>query len=240
MRGAIGPAFTAPSGRMITWEEMNLLIQLERNRTIEWSEQDIKFNSGFLSRVYFRGRNDLTDHPALLRRVGHLLYEKIARLPTTHGEQKCLIGIPTAGSPLAQVIADLARVLWNADDPVCFRLMRSVLKDHGKDNMWVGTPDLEKHSYITVENIVSTAKAMLDNFGKLEQDGYPARDMHHMVFASWELGGTEKLPAAGYDKVHILFYMLDVIAAYVQQGLWPQERYDEMERRIKAWRAQHG
>jgi orotate phosphoribosyltransferase len=238
MHRELGSSYQAPSGRLILPVDIDLLIALERNKTIEWSDQEVTFNSGFKSLVYFRGRNDLTDYPILLQRVGRVLMDKINELPFTHGQQKCLVGIPTAGTPLAQVVASLSIADSRMADPIAFRIMRSVLKVHGKDNMWVGKPELERHSYITVENIVSTAKAMLQNFEHLEADGYPTRDMFHVVFASWDLGGFDNLAEQGYDKVVVLFSMLDIIATYVHIGLWPQERYDEMDRRIKAWRAQ--
>ena len=236
--GFDGP-FSAPSGRVIREDELDLLVALERNRTIEWTDDEVTFNSGFKSHVYFRGRNDLTDNIALFHRVGRLLTNSATYLRFTHGPRKNLIGIPAAGTPLAQVVADLSAANPIDYEQFGFRQMRSVLKTHGKDNMWVGKPDLTEHSYITVENILSTAKAMLENFERLEADGYPTRDMFHLVFASWHLGGEENLKEKGYDKVVVLFSMLDIIAAYVHIGLWPKYRETEMSLRINAWRNEH-
>ena len=233
MRGA-GKSYKAPSGKIITWSELVLLMELEENKTIEWTDSEVTFNSGFKSHVYFRGRNDLTDNPRLLQLVGEVLAERVEQLPCTHGRRKCMIGIPTAGTPLAQVISDLSAN--SRSSLIGFRLMRSILKEHGKDNMWVGKPELDKHTYITIENVVSTAKAMFQNFERLEQDGYPTHEMFHVIFASWNLGGFDKLKAQGYEKIVVLYQMLDIIAAYVHLERWPQERYDKMARRINAWR----
>jgi len=238
-------SFTGPSGRMLSEKDLALLVALERNGTIAWSDKEIEFNSGFLSHVYFRARNDLSHNMPLLMRVATQAKEYVAALENTHGPQKCLIGIPTAGTQFAQAIADLSYfeasndgyLLSRPESLICFSTMRSVLKDHGKDNMWVGKPDLTKHTHITFENVVSTAKAMLQAFGRLEEDGYPTREMHHVVFVDWGLGGMESLAEEGYTRVHTLYEMLDIMAAFVHIGLWKQERYDEMYRRIQVWKA---
>lgn len=241
-----GP-FIAPSGRVLYPNDLELLRALEKNGTISWSETDVVFNSGFLSRVYFRGRNDLSHNMPLLMQVAVCAKKYVAELLNTHGPQKCLIGIPTAGTQLAQAVADLSYFEASSDgylssrpeSLICFSTMRSKLKDHGKDNMWVGHPELKKHTYISFENIVSTAKAMLEAFGRLEQDGYPTRDMNHVVFADWGLGGIEALADAGYGHVHTLYVMMDAIAAFVHMRMWPEKRYLEMDRRIREWNAAH-
>lgn len=243
MQLKIESPFTGPSGRVLSPAQLKLLQKLEHNQTIAWSDSEVKFNSGFLSHVYFRARNDLSHNIPLLMEVAAHAKTFVTGLDNTHGAQKCLIGIPTAGTQFAQAIADLS-YFENSKDGflsgcanmgICFSTMRSVLKDHGKDNMWVGPPQLEKYSYITFENVVSTAKAMLESFKRLEADGYPAHDMHHVVLADWGLGGMEALTEAGYSKIHALFTMQDVMAAYVHIGLWPKERYEEMLRRINEW-----
>ena len=239
--------FNAPSGRRFYAPDLQLIATLEENSTIGWSETDIPFNSGFLSRVYFNGRNDLSHNPPLLMQVADMLKTRIEAQRLTHGPRWCAIGIPTAGSQLAQAISHLS---WEDErlrpqipykrPPIVFSTMRSVLKlDHGKNNMWVGPPQLDKFSPFTVENVVSTAKAMLEKFAQLEQDGYPTREMHHAVFMSWELGGSNRLPARGYERVHILYLMMDAIAALVYMGKWPEQRYVEMNRRIRKWNATH-
>lgn len=239
----IKDSFKAPSGCTLSPYFLTLLSKLEKNGTIAWSDTEVTFNSGFRSHVYFRARNDLSHNMPLLMEVATHAKEFVVGLENTHGPQKCLIGIPTAGTQFAQAIADLSFFdIWNdgqllrhPDSHICFSTMRSVIKNHGKDNMWVGTPHLEKHTYITFENVVSTAKAMLEAFERLTQDGYPTREMHHIVLADWGLGGMQALADAGYPHVHTLFTMQDAMAAYVHMDIWPQERYTEMDKRIRAW-----
>ncbi len=246
MKESVGKSFRGPSGRMLSRADMSLLNDLELNGTIAWSNEEITFNSGFKSHVYVRMRNDLALNPLLLLRVCTAIKDKVDTLPLTHGKQRCLIGIPTAGYQLAQGVSQLSvneyivRGLDLVNRETCFSFMQTAPKNHGRDQTLIDRPDLLRHSYMTVENIISTAKAMLEAFGNLESAGYPTREMHHVVFADWELGGTEALQRAGYDNVHTRFIMRDVMAAYVHCGLWPRERYDEMDWRIITWRKEHG
>ncbi|HZT36168.1 MAG TPA: hypothetical protein VFA15_09625, partial [Nitrososphaera sp.] len=234
----------ASSGHILNASDLSLWVALEKNGTVAWNEDGITFHSGFKSLAYFQGRNDLSDNVPLLKRVAenivsHLLFLDATGVKKSHGPQWCLIGIPTAGTQLAHEAASLTLQYPSPRTHMCFRTMRSILKTHGKDNMWVGPPDLTRHSYVTVENILSTAKAMLEHFEHLAQDGYPVKKMNHVVFASWGLGGQETLEQNGYE-VHILFHMLDVIEALEELGIWPKGRFERMRTRIAIWRKQHG
>lgn len=229
-------SYTAPSGRTLTRNDLFLIRAMERNKTIEWSDEEVTFNSGFKSHVYLRARNDLSHNLYLLNSIAARIKEVVFSLEHTHGPQWCLIGIPTAGTQLAQATASLTYDISYGRSAICFSTMRSVLKTHGKDSMWVGPPQLERHTPVTVENVVSTAKAYLEHLDHLEQDGYPTRVMHHIAFADWELGGADTLRGAAY-KLHTMYLVRDMLAALVQMDIWPRERYQEMDRRVNRWRA---
>ncbi len=236
--------FRAPSGQILDYYDLFLIQEMEANRTIEWSDKEVTFNSGFQCNVYLRMRSDLTHNVPLLLRAGHQIKKTILGLRPTHGPKFCLIGIPTAGTPLAQAAAmasfDPQRQLTST---ICFRQLRSELKKgHGKtaDTMWAGPPELEHYSPATVENVVSTAKAYFDHLKHLEEDGYPTKEMWHIAFADWELGGTEALSDAGYTNGLVLYRMRDMIAALVHLGVWPAEYYQETNRRVNAWRVAKG
>jgi hypothetical protein len=77
---------------------------------------------------------------------------------------------------------------------------------------------------------------MLNVFKKLETEGYPVKEMHHIVFADWELGGMEALAAAGYHNVHVLYIVRDIVAAFVHTGRWPHKHLADVERRFAAFR----
>jgi orotate phosphoribosyltransferase len=227
--------FDAPSGRRLTQADIQLWCDLEDNGSFGWNPQEIRFNSGFMSHIYLRGRNDLSDNPLLLRNVAHTLYDVIDELSLTHGPQTCLIGIPTAGSQLAQAVSHIS--FMRDHPPMCFRSMRSVLKTHGKDDKWIGDADLTRHSYVTLENVVSTADSMLKAFERIAPEGYPVKEMHHVVFADWELGGLKNLAAADYHHVHVRYVIRDIIAAFVSCGRWPIERWDYIEPKLAEFRA---
>lgn len=229
-----------PSGQILTYPDFVLLAELENIGMIAWSEEEITFHAGFKSHIYVQGRNDLSNNPETLMRLAAQIKENVERLPFTHGPQKCVIGIPTAGTQLAQAVSTLSwydrrmHVRPDTQPLIAFSSMRSVLKGHGKNKKWVGDADLNKHSYITIENVVSTAAGMIENFEKMRGEGYPIERMHHVMFADWELGGTEALAAGYIYNVHTLYKVRDIVAAYVYLGLWPQERYDDMVTRFTA------
>jgi orotate phosphoribosyltransferase len=233
--------FDAPSGQRYTYQDLLLIRGLARNNSIVWSNEEVTFNSGFKSHVYVRMRNDLTHNILLLREVGLQIRNFVIGLKHTHGPKKCLIGIPAAGAPLAQSAArESFDPHHDLESRMCCRQLRTKRKEgHGKgeDNMWAGPPELEHYSPITVENVVSTAKAYFEHLQHLEEDGYPTKEMHHVAFADWELGGVEALADAGYNG-YALYRVRDMIAALVHLGDWPHEYYVEMNRRVELWRGE--
>ena len=235
MRHHIHPhtTFDAPSGQRLDDRDLMLIRSLAENGSIAWSDKEVTFNSGFKSHVYVRMRTDLTHNIPLLSDVGERIKNFVLKLRPTHGPKHCFIGVPTAGTPLALAAAMVS------GGQICFRQMRSELKEgHGKseDSMWVGPPELEGFSPTTVENVVSTAKAYFKHLGRLEEDGYPTKEMRHIAFADWELGGVEALHDAGYKNGFVIYRVRDMIAALVYLNDWPGEQYDETNRRVNAWR----
>lgn len=232
--------FVGPSGRTLGYADLKLIAELEYIGTIGWSEEEIPFHKGFLSHVYIQMRNELSRHPATLVRVASLIKEKVEQLPLTLGPQKCLIGIPTAGTQLAQAVAMLSHfdhllhVRPRTEPPICFLSMRSILKGHGKDKLWIGPADIKRYSYISIENVVSTAAGMLEYLNRMWKEGYPIRVMHHVVFADWELGGVRNLDSEAIKNVHTLYIVRDMVAALVYLGVWPKERYEDVAQRLQA------
>lgn len=233
--------FDTPSGRRYDYDDLFLIRELAKNDSFAWSNEEVRFNSGFKCNVYLRMRNDLTENIPLLCQVGARIKSFVLRLKRTHGPQFCLIGIPTAGTPIAQAAARESYDPYHMlESRICFRQLRTELKaNHGKDNLWAGRPELERHSYVTIENVISTAKAYLKHLKHLEEDGYPTTQMQHVAFADWGLGGAETLAKEGYTGF-AMYRALDMIAALVFIGDWPEEYYNETERRINQWRKDTG
>jgi orotate phosphoribosyltransferase len=233
-------SYTAPSGRVLSRWDVELWLELESNGTFGWSEKEIPFNCGYLSHLYFSARNDLSENPRLLSRICAQTKNRVEKLPLSHGPQYCLIGIPTAGTQLAQGVSGVSSMSVVGNPPICFRTMRSFPKTHGKIKTLIEPPDLERHSYVTVENVITEGNSLKDSLTLLKSLGYPTQQMHHLAFASWELGGDEALSRAGYDLVHVMFYLPDIVALYVAVERWPHARYEDMVRRHAVWRAKHG
>lgn len=232
--------FVGPSGRTLGYADLKLIAELESIGSIGWSEEEISFHKGFRSHVYIQMRNELSRQPATLARVASRIKEKVEQLPITTGPQKCLIGIPTAGTQLAQAVAMLSHfdhllhVRPHTEPLICFQSMRSVLKGHGKDKQWIGPADIKRYSYISIENVVSTAAGMLEHLNQMWKERYPIRVMHHVVFADWELGGVRNLDNEAIKNVHTLYIVRDMVAALVYLGIWPKERYEDVARRLQA------
>src|SRR3989344_7193763 len=104
---------------------------------VKYSPTPITLKSGRESHVYVFGREDITDNPRFLYALGYkvrdaarLIFEKLtlvndSRIP-------CLIGLPTAGTPLAQAASMVSflekryniRGVANTSERMCFRIMR--------------------------------------------------------------------------------------------------------------------
>jgi orotate phosphoribosyltransferase len=121
--------FHTPSGRTLFADDLDLLHRLEHIGTIAWGDE-VTFNSGFRSRVYIRARNELSHDPELLLEVAARIKSQVEELPITHGPQLCLIGIPTAGTQLAQAVSHLSMSEHldlgagsELEHPICFSTM---------------------------------------------------------------------------------------------------------------------
>lgn len=228
--------FVGPSGRTFNETDIQLWLDLEENSSFGWNPEEIKFKGGFMSHIYFSGRNELSDKPTLFKRVARKLKTRIhtARLPKSD-RNISLIGIPTAGTQFAQRIADLS--LEDRDEvQISSRTMLKEKKSHGKKDFWVGPADHRRHVYATVENVCSTAASMIEAFERLEPEGYQVKEMHHFVFFDWELGGMKKLKAAGYENVTAEYVARDVIAMLVHCRRWPMDRWDYIEPKLAEFR----
>jgi orotate phosphoribosyltransferase len=206
-----------------------LLRELHRIGFIAWSEEGFTLKSKIRSHVYVCGREDLTLNAAVLKRLGLLIYDAAnSRRCSDDRRTICLIGIPTAATPLAQAAAMEAR------SDTAFLLMREAKKLHGMHQRWTnGSPHEERFCYMTIENVVTSGRSLLENIGRLEEDGFPVRDMKHLVLVDREQGGLNKIHSLGYD-VEALFSLSTIAQAFVYLRLWKQEQADAVNREIEA------
>lgn len=228
--------FTAPSGAVFTSKDMELFKALFHIGFVTWKDEPIIFKSGKKSNTYVRGRQDLTNNP-------HILFGLIAprivefvrtTIPIHDGRQHCLIGIPTAGTKLAMAAAGYS--YYRQIRPgIIYRELRVQKKAHGEDAGWtVGGPELKNDINITIEQAMSSGSSIIEHTGHLKEDGYPVKDMHHVILVDRELGGIENLRANGLERVHTMFKLKDMVAALVEMELWPVARYKTLLKEIVA------
>lgn len=227
-----------PSGDAFSPYDLELLKLMAKFGFIKYSQQPFKLKSGILSNVYVFGREDLTDNPELEWKIGH----KIARMiiafrinerGSEHSRQPCLIGIPTAGTPLAQA-ASMVSYSWGQTSLlISHRIMREALKQHGAHQTWVnGKPD-PKHRYWLVDNVATNGQSKLEAREKLQQDGYPVEDVPVLIFINRQQGAVERLKREGFNKIVVVYNLLDIAFCLGELGLWPKSVVDSVEKEIK-------
>lgn len=231
-----------PSGRTLGTLDFVILELMAEYGFIRWSEQLIHFSS-VDSHVYVGGREDFTDHPDLQWALGR----KIARLVLANAhvrqdqKQQCLIGIPTAGTPLAQaaVMVDFSIRRESSDNArekprIIYRIMREALKAHGVHPDWVnGKADPLKHTYWTVDNTVTNGRSKLDARDRLKESGYPVDDMRHLILVDRQQGGIPNMESFGFRDIVVAYNLLDITYAFGERGLWPRKRVRAVEQEIK-------
>ncbi|MEX1997844.1 MAG: hypothetical protein WEA04_04190 [Candidatus Andersenbacteria bacterium] len=225
-----------PSGESFHDLDLEIVKLLAEYEFVRYSERPFRLKSGVESHVYVSGREDLTDHPDLEVLVG----KKIAltvwqNTALDDRRQPCLIGLPTAGTVLAQAAA-MASVLFDRPDRliVCHRVMREVLKKHGAHHTWVnGKPDLSRHAYWTVDNVATDGQTKVEAAEKLTEDGYPAKQMPCLIFVDRQQGAIARLQAEGFDKIVVVFKLLDVAYALGELEHWPKKVVTAVEKEIR-------
>jgi|GEM_PF-840126 len=231
--------FSVPSGGYFAARDFALMRALAQVESVMWSDKPFKLKSGILSHVYVREREDLTDNPAVLALLADLLCDKICRdkWDDRDDRQACLIGVPDAATPIATAASirsldpQVRRLCRNA---VAHRVMRKVKKDHGEGgSAWVvGKPDTKRHRYAVVENVTTSGKSVLEVIERLEEDGYPTREMEYYILVDRGQGAIKKLTDAGY-RIKVLYHLLDIVSAFVHLNLWKPEQMQSVKAEIE-------
>lgn len=206
-----------------------------------YREKPFTLKSGIQSNVYVFLRGDLTDSSELLSMAGLKIAYVVNENMALGDRQPNLIGLPTAGTALA-VAASMASVemrRWcqGTFPRIASRVMREKLKKtHGANDQWVNgeTPDLEKYTFWTVDNVVTDGGTKFEQAERLEQDGYPSKDMPQLIFIDRQQGAISRLRAAGFKRIVVCYNLLDITFIYSEFGLWPKETVRRVEEEIKA------
>jgi len=227
-----------PSGEIFNEEDLELLKLMAKYGFVSWNETPVKLKSGIMSHVYVMGREDLTDHPDLSVAVGRKVSERVHGMMDREKDkrQPCIIGIPIAGIPLATAASFYDAI--HSKEPsnaICYRIMRQKIKEHGAHHNWIdGRPDFNKHRYISIDNVITDGGSKIEAAEKLDNDGYPGKELDQIIFIDRGQGGPELLVKKGFKVPEIIFKLSDITFVYKELNLWPVESVAKVEEEIKA------
>ena len=226
-----------PSGRIFCDDDLELSRMMIKYGFIRRSDKPFTLNSGISSNIYVYGREDITDNQRFEWTLGLKMARIIRENSKSSNRQTCLIGIPTAGTVLAQAIAMLSfcYAITVNKKYICHRIMRQKLKKHGKHPKWVnGDPDLNKHIYWTIDNVVTNADSKFEANNRLREDGYPVDSMPSFILVDRQQGGVERMKKEGFKHIVVAYYLLDLTFVFGELGLWPKNMVKAVEEEIKA------
>lgn len=220
-----------PSGRTLSPHDIALIRTMNEVGFIKWSDDPFTLKSGIESHVYVLGREDLTDNPAFELMCGSAI-ERQVRLLVREGPIS-LIGIPTAGTALAQAAA-MASVLMGGSKRVSHRIMREVKKAHGAHKSWVNGSPRPGVTYGVIDNVVTDGGSKSEAAPKLVEDGYSLQDLFWIIFVDRQQGAVEKLHEAGFNNIYVMYKLLDITFVFQELRLWPRAAADKVEKEIRA------
>ncbi len=227
------------SGRIFSALDVEILRRMVAYGFLQYRDAPFKLKSGIMSNVYVFGREDLTDHPDLEWLVGGRICRDIWANTLPCDRQHCLIGLPTAGTALAQsaAMASWQLVMSGGADGsvICHRVMRETLKAHGAHPSWVnGNPDPALHAYWGVDNVATDGGTKIEAAEKLAQQGYPpVEEMGWYIFVDRQQGAVERLKRLGFNRLVVGYNLLDITFAFGELGLWPKSAVQSVENEIR-------
>ncbi len=226
-----------PSGQIFNKLDLELLPLMTKYKFIEWRDSPFTLKSGISTHIYVFGREDITDHPDLEWLIGRKTAISIQENSLPEDKQPCLIGIPTAGTAIAQAasMVSYAENIRVNECFICHRVMKEVLKTHGIHPTWVnGFPQPEFHTYWDLDNVVTDGTSKLDAKYKLGESGYPVLDMPSLIFVDRQQGGIQLMKQRGFTQIVVAYRLLDLTFAFGELGLWPKRAVKAVEEEIKA------
>lgn len=217
-----------PSGQIFNKLDFRILELMAKYKFIRLLAKPARLISGVESMIYVSGREELTDHPDLEWLIGRKIarfFQKLAmdeQISLRGGQQLCLIGVPTAATPLAQAasMASQGEGIYINHNIICHRVMREKLKDHGEHLGWVnGFPNIN-HFYILLEGAITTGKSVGIACQRISDSSYP--DMPVVILIDRQQGGLQNLQARRL-KAFVIYNFLDIVFAFDKLGLWPED-----------------
>ncbi len=227
-----------PSGREFDRADLDIVRRMGEVGLVEYRDEPFTLVSGIQSHVYVNGRQDLTDHPDLVWKVGRKLAEVVYEHTHGHIWAQCLIGVPVVGRTFAQA-ASMASVQLRGESherllPIFFRVMRESKKQHGAHQKWIEGDYTPSHRYWLVDNVATNGESKLKAADRAEEDGYPSRQMPCLIWIDRQQGAVPRLQAAGFGKIVVVYNLLDITFAFSEMGLWPDSAVVAVKEEIRA------
>jgi len=226
-----------PSGRTYYQDDLDLLAMMVKYGFIRRDDEPFTLNSGIKSHVYVFGREDVTDYPEFEWKLGLKITRIVQKHSRVKDKQPCLIGIPTAGNAIAQAASTVSyrNKITVSGEYICHRVMRQKLKEHGAHPKWVnGDPEPDKHTYWTIDNVVTNGDSKFVANERLLENGYPVDASPSFILVDRQQGGIERMRIAGFRRVVVAYYLLDLTFAFGELGLWPKDTVKAVEKEIEA------
>jgi len=226
-----------PSGKVFTELDLEILPLMVKYKFVDWREVPFTLKSGIPSHVYVFGREDITDHPDLEWLVGRKIALAVRERSLPSDKQPCLIGIPTAGTAIAQaasMVSYAEKILVNGHF-ICHRVMKEALKAHGANPSWVnGKPQPEFHTYGDLDNVVTDGGSKFEARERLTESGYPVDEMFSFIFVDRQQGGVQRMVQRGFTRIIVAYGLLDLTFVFGELGLWPKDAVKAVEEEIRA------
>lgn len=234
-------SLTVPSGRTLTREELHTIELMVQYGSVRWVEQPYQLKCGLPSNLVVDGRADLTMHLDLLTMVGRqLAYTIIAHMDST-GDTRTprLIGIPTAGTAIAQSAAQVAyleNLRTASGQSIVFLGMRSFQKlTHGDKPKYVDAPYDAQYFDISVDNVVTDGGSKNEFAQNISLQGFPGWALGHYVWVDRCQGGPTFMRQDGHSGPILIGFLLTDIA-YACEKLqlpgWGAGSYDRAKREL--------
>lgn len=236
-----------PSGRSLDYYDQEMFRHMVSFGFIRWSEKPFVLKSGIESHVYVYGREDVTNNPGFEYFMGWRIQSIVEEYMHKHFSDElgrwnaCLIGIPTAGTVLAQAAA---MVFSGNIDPekerarknrITHCVMREVKKAHGAHQTWVNGVSQRDVTYWLVDNVATDGASKVEAAAKLKEDGYPPLEkMPCLIFVDRQQGAVPRLQKEGFRHIVVVYNLLDVTHALGELGLWPRSAVKSVEEEIAA------
>jgi len=199
-------------------ETESLLTDFYMSSFVRWQTDPVTFRSGLTSHVLVGGREDLTEHPFVLKKIGKLIAKAALQIAPTPSHM-CLIGNPIVGNTLATAASVVS-------GHIPFMVMRQVKKNHGAHKSWVDGSPYDYDHFVTIDNTITDGGSKFDMIERLVKDGFRIgkKEMSHLILVDRGIGAIDKLRSLGHHA-YALMDLPTIVTAFVErESSWSKDK----------------